>query len=73
MDCKSDEFSSVHHKFLDHLWEVFNAVCRNLNELRYLVSSVLVIGIYLFVSYLTHQTAFVTTVVWEKFTVEIFM
>ena len=38
MDCKNEELSSLHKKFLDHLWEVFNTVCRNLSELRYVVS-----------------------------------
>ena len=62
MDCKNDEFSSVHHKFLDHLWEVFNAVCRSLNELRYLVSCIAVLLFtYLFISYLTCQTVFITS------------
>ena len=41
MDCKDEELSSLHHKFLDNLWEVFNTVCRNLNELRYLVGYVI--------------------------------
>ena len=41
MDCKDEELSGLHHKFLDNLWEVLNTVCRNLNELRYLVSYVI--------------------------------
>ena len=41
MDCKDKELSGLHHKFLDNLWEVFNAVCRNLSELRYLVGYVI--------------------------------
>ena len=32
MDCKSDV---LHGKFLNHLWEVFNIVCRNISKLRY--------------------------------------
>ena len=38
LDCNDEKLSDLHHKFLGHLWEVFNAVCRSLNELRYLVS-----------------------------------
>ena len=41
LDFNDEKLSDLHHKFLGHLWEVFNAVCRSLNELRYLVSLLL--------------------------------
>ena len=40
MDCEDEHLSVVHHKFLERLWEIFNTVCRNLKELKYLVSFV---------------------------------
>ena len=37
LDCLEDQPTTICGKFLDHLWQDFHTVCRNLNELIYLV------------------------------------
>ncbi|XP_065918438.1 origin recognition complex subunit 5-like isoform X3 [Dysidea avara] len=36
LDCPEDQPATLYGRFLDHLWQVFHTVCRNLSELRYL-------------------------------------
>ena len=37
-DCPQDKPPMYYHTFVNHIWNVFNSVCRDLSELRHLVS-----------------------------------
>ncbi|KAL5484618.1 hypothetical protein EMCRGX_G021147 [Ephydatia muelleri] len=36
LDCPPDKPSLFYHTFINHIWNVFNSVCRDLSELRHL-------------------------------------